>query len=71
MGDLKASNGVSYMGALTSIFSGMTLSDWGILVGIVTGVLTFGITRYYGYQEHKARMAIYERGLLPNEELEL
>lgn len=38
---------VSYTGAAVSICSTLTLTDWGILVGIATALLTFGMNIWY------------------------
>lgn len=42
--------GVSYSGAAISVFAGLTLTEWGILVGIVTAIATFGINVWYQHR---------------------
>lgn len=37
----------SYAGAMLSVFTGLTLTEWGIIVGIVTAVLTYATNAYY------------------------
>ncbi|UXC37206.1 phage holin family protein [Cupriavidus gilardii] len=53
----------SYAGAITSIGASLTLTDIGIIVGIVTALLTFGLNAWYmrrkdrrEVEEHAARM---------------
>lgn len=40
MGD-KVMNATSYVGAGVSVVAGLTLTEWGVIVGIVTAFLTF------------------------------
>ena len=56
----KAITGSSYIGAVLSIIGSMTLTDWGILVGIVTAVLTFGANMYYQRQKNAREQHLYE-----------
>lgn len=65
----KTMAAVSYGGAGASVGSALTLTDWGIIIGIVTALLTFGANIVYQSRrdrreqlEHDARMA----GLLPD-----
>lgn len=37
----------SYGGGAVSVLSALTLTDWGIIVGIVTALLTFGLNVLY------------------------
>lgn len=37
----KAMNAASYIGGIFSVAAGLTLTEWGIIVGIVTALLTF------------------------------
>jgi predicted histidine transporter YuiF (NhaC family) len=53
----------SYAGAVASIVSSMMLTDVGIIIGIVTALLTFGLNAWYTRrkdrretEEHAARM---------------
>lgn len=57
----------SYAGAITSIGASLTLTDIGIIVGIVTALLTFGLNALYmrrkdrrEAEEHEARMRTLE-----------
>lgn len=50
----------SYTGAATSIFSALTLTDIGIIVGIITAVLTFAFNVWFQYQRHKREKEEHE-----------
>jgi hypothetical protein len=46
----------------------LTLTQFGVIVGIATALATFGLNAYFGWskrkeeeQEHQARMALLER----------
>ncbi|SDG85856.1 Bacteriophage holin family HP1 [Pseudomonas flavescens] len=56
----KAITGSSYIGAVLSIIGGMTLTDWGIVVGIITALLTFGANMYYQRQKNAREQHLYE-----------
>lgn len=51
---------VSYGGAGVSVVSGLTLTEWGIIVGIVTALLTFAANMVYQYRKDKREKALYE-----------
>lgn len=53
MSKLSGPEVTSYAGAATSIFSSMTLTDIGVIVGIVTALLTFGLNAFYTYRKDK------------------
>jgi len=59
----KAITGSSYVGAVLSIIGGMTLTDWGIVVGIITALLTFGANMYYQRQKNAREQHLYEMEL--------
>ncbi|AOZ05973.1 HP1 family phage holin [Cupriavidus malaysiensis] len=59
----------SYAGAIASIVSSLTLTDVGIIFGIVTALLTFTLNAWYTRrkdrreaEEHRARMRQHEGG---------
>lgn len=56
----KAMASVSYAGATASVVSGLTLTDVGIIVGIVTALLTFGANMIYQRRKDKREQALYE-----------
>lgn len=37
----KVMSGVSYAGGAVSVAAGLTLTEWGVIVGIITALLTF------------------------------
>lgn len=43
----------SYAGAAVSIGSSLTLTEIGVIVGIVTALLTFGLNAIYMYRKDK------------------
>lgn len=56
----KAMQAVSYAGATTSVVAGLTLTEWGIIVGIVTAILTFVANLIYQRRKDKRDHALYE-----------
>lgn len=56
----KAMSTASYAGATVSVVSGLTLTDIGIIVGIVTAVLTFAANMIYQRRKDKREQALYE-----------
>jgi len=60
----RASTGISYGGGIVSIMAALTLTDWGIVLGMITAVATFCVNWYYKHQnntrareEHEAYLA--------------
>jgi hypothetical protein len=53
MSKLTGTEVTSYAGAATSIGASLTLTDIGVIVGIVTALLTFGLNAYFAYQRNK------------------
>lgn len=41
---------ISYIGGMTSILSALTLTDIGIIVGILTALMTFALNAVYQYR---------------------
>lgn len=65
MRQISAAESASYAGSGVSIASSLTLTDVGIIIGIVTALLTFGINAYFlrrkdrrEAEEHEARMRV-------------
>ncbi|MCA7085854.1 phage holin family protein [Cupriavidus sp. DB3] len=63
MRQINPAEATSYAGAIASIGASLTLTDIGIIVGIVTALLTFGLNAWYmrrkdkrEIEEHAARM---------------
>jgi ABC-type amino acid transport system permease subunit len=57
----KVVSGMSYVGAGTSVASALTMTDIGIIVGIVTAVLTFSLNAWF--QWDRRRREIKEHAL--------
>ncbi|TRO13760.1 holin [Ectopseudomonas mendocina] len=53
-------NGVSYTGAATSVVSGLTLTEWGVVVGIITALVTLVANLFYQRQKNKREQHLYE-----------
>ena len=54
----RASTGISYGGGIVSIMAALTLTDWGIVLGMITAVATFCVNWYYKYRnDARAREA--------------
>jgi hypothetical protein len=69
MRQITPAEGASYAGSGVSIVSSLTLTDIGIIIGIVTALLTFGINAYFlsrkdqrEAEEHEARMRNLQAG---------
>lgn len=63
-----ASSTVAYAGSSASIAAALTLTEWGVLIGIATALLTFIANAWHQYRrdrreerEHEARMRQLER----------
>jgi uncharacterized membrane protein (DUF485 family) len=59
----KVMNTVSYAGAGASVIAGLTLTEWGIIVGIVTAVLTFAANIIYQHRKDKRETLLHEAQL--------
>jgi hypothetical protein len=53
-------SGVSYAGGATSVVAGLTLTDVGIIIGIVTALATFAFNWFYQHQKHKREEVEHE-----------
>ncbi|RRV29659.1 hypothetical protein EGJ23_01605 [Pseudomonas sp. o96-267] len=56
----KVMSGASYAGAAASVASGLTLTEWGIVVGIVTALLTFGANLFYQYRKDRREQRLHD-----------
>ena len=56
----KAVSAVSYAGAGFSVVSGLTLTDVGIIVGIVTALLTFAANMIYQRRKDRRERELHE-----------
>ena len=59
----KAVSAVSYAGAGFSVVSGLTLTDVGIIVGIVTALLTFAANMIYQRRKDRRERELHEAQL--------
>lgn len=56
----KVMSGASYAGAAVSVASGLTLTEWGIVVGIVTALLTFAANLFYQYRKDRREQRLHD-----------
>ena len=56
----RAVTAASYLGAAISVVSGLTLTEWGILIGIVTALVTFVANLLYQHRKDKREQRLYE-----------
>lgn len=54
---------VSYSGAAASILSSLTLTEWGIVVGIITAIATFAFNIYYQMRRDSREQAQFEESM--------
>lgn len=61
----KTVSATSYLGAAYSVLSSMTLTEWGIVTGIITALATFALNAWWGSRrdrrEHQAHLLKLER----------
>lgn len=55
----KAMNAASYAGAAVSVTSGLTLTEWGVVAGIVTAIVTLLANLFYQWRKDKREHEIY------------
>lgn len=55
----KAMNAASYGGAAVSVASGLTLTEWGVIAGIVTAVVTLLANLFYQWRKDKREYDLY------------
>lgn len=53
----------SYAGGGFSVLSALTLTQWGIIVGIVTAILTFALNAWWGYRRDRREQELHEAAL--------
>lgn len=59
----KSITAASYSGGAVSIFSAMTLTDFGILVGIITALATFGLNVWWGMRRDRREQQAHDLAL--------
>lgn len=68
----NAAESASYAGGIVSVASAVTLTDIGVLVGIVTALLTFGLNLFYQRRKdqreeerHSLELEMIRKGSFP------
>ena len=56
----KVMSGVSYAGGAVSVAAGLTLTEWGIIVGIVTALLTFLANQLWQARKYRMELRMQE-----------
>lgn len=56
----KAMNAASYAGGFFSVAAGLTLTEWGIIVGIVTALLTFLANQWWQARKYRMELRMQE-----------
>lgn len=56
----RSTSVASYLGAAISVLSGLTLTEWGIVVGILTALLTFGANLAYQMRKDQREQRIHD-----------
>ena len=59
----RASTGISYGGGIVSIMAALTLTDWGIVLGMITAVATFCVNWYYKHRDDARAREAHEAHL--------
>ena len=52
---------ISIFGAFVTVLSSLTLSDWGVIMGILFGFCTILIRWYYKHKEYKLKVKALEQ----------
>lgn len=60
MSKLTAPELTSYAGGLVSIGASLTLTQWGVIAGIVTALLTFALNAVYMYRKDRREQRLKE-----------
>ncbi len=56
----QAVSAASYGGAAFSVFSGLTMTDWGVFVGIVTAIATLAANLIYQWRRDRREKIAHE-----------
>ena len=51
----RHSSWISYTASGSTVFFGLTVNDFGVLIGILVGIATFAVNWYYKHKESKRR----------------
>lgn len=55
----KVMNGISYAGAGASVVAGFTLTEWGVIIGIVTALITLGANLLYQHRKDRRERQLH------------
>lgn len=55
------SEAVAYAGSASSIFAGLKLSEWGVIIGMGLAAATFGLNAYFGWRKDKREAEAHAR----------
>lgn len=50
----------SYTGAGLSVMAGLTLTEWGIIAGIITAILTFSVNAWFQHRRDQREQLIHD-----------
>ena len=56
----KVMNAASYSGAAASVISGLTLTEWGIVIGIITALVTLAANLAYQVRKDRREQKLHE-----------
>lgn len=56
----KVMSAVSYAGGAVSVAAGLTLTEWGVIVGIVTALLTFLANQLWQVRKYRMELRMQE-----------
>jgi len=51
----------SYLGAFISVFTGLTLTEWGVIFGILTALLTFMVNTWFQHSRARREERVQQR----------
>lgn len=58
---------MSYLGAIVTVLGGLTLNDWGVIMGIIFGLFTIVMNWYYKQKDYELRKQALENERLNKE----
>lgn len=58
---------MSYLGAIVTVVGGLTLNDWGVIMGIIFGLFTIVMNWYYKQKDYELRKQALENERLNKE----
>lgn len=55
----KVGAGVTYLGSGGAVVAGLTLTEWGVIVGILTAIVGLGLQWYFGSLRNKREAEVH------------